>query len=73
MINYFYRIKIAKSLGVKMPWFMPSSRGLSKLRKINIDSKKIWDEEQEKQHNIIEKKCGIRPLKWRPTESKLWG
>jgi len=54
MINYFYRIKIAKSLGVKMPWFMPSSRGLLKLRKINIDSKKICDEEQEKQHKAYQ-------------------
>lgn len=31
---------------------------------------RIWDEKQEKEHDEIEKRTGIRPLKWRPNEFK---
>jgi hypothetical protein len=30
--NYFCQIKIAQILGIKMPWFKPRSRALTKLK-----------------------------------------
>jgi hypothetical protein len=31
--NYFYLIKLAQYLGIKIPWFMPRRRALAKLKK----------------------------------------
>lgn len=49
------------------------SRVLAKIQNSREVQNFLWDAKQKKEHDEIEKRTGIRPLKWRPTETKSKG